>query len=213
MAPGPSPPGARLNHHTAAAASTGTVCPAHPDEDPPPIKVRLCQHQEASHPAPMCRPGCRPRVGPGAADTHHGERVAEQEEELQEDLPPHVSGELHQPTEPVGTPHSGELTPAHACCLDTPHLHFTGGPASLRGMGGPPGAAHGDPQASGLFHWGGSPGFTSTFSPQVGASRSPECRGIGAFSMTTLPDPSGRLVQGWAGCGRAHLLHQEHGSA
>lgn len=35
--------------------------------------------------------------------------------------------------------------------------------------------------------------------------------------MTRLPDPvptdlSRRLVQGWAGCGKATLLHQEHGN-
>lgn len=58
-------------------------------------------------------PRASPRMGhwppPPAAEqqanhtgTHHGERVAEQEEQLQESLPPHLTWELHHPTEPAG---------------------------------------------------------------------------------------------------------------
>lgn len=86
---------------------------------------------------------------------------------------------------------------------------------SLPGAGGDPGSACEDPQASGpspcreaaqVQHH-----FLSVGRPDL------QCQGIESCSMTRLPDPvptdlSRRLVQGWAGCGKAPLLHQEHGN-
>lgn len=57
-------------------------------------------------PAPASRTPARQRAATGRPrrgrpHAHHGERVAEQEQQLQQHLPPHVARELHHPAEPA----------------------------------------------------------------------------------------------------------------
>lgn len=167
----------------------GTGRPAHGDEARPPLRAAGANTKKHQPPALMWGPG------PGAQTLTTGKGWQSRRKSCRRAFFLTSPGNCTSPQNLRG-PHTPVSDPGRP----TPSLPGgRRGPPDLRAVSRREAAQVQHPLS--LCRWG---------HPYL------HCQGIESCSMTRLPDPmptdlSRRLAQGWAGCGRAPLLRQEHG--